>query len=267
MRPAFYDNPEYKRKQSESTKKFWQAGLFNFKSKPLLIKTCNNQNCQLRFQIKPSNPKRYCGRSCSITVNNQTKEPLQKDELEKLYLSGLSMRDIANQKHISVHKISYWMGKYKIARRSLSEAIYLKNHPNGDPFKFTLPSTSQGIKLLGLGLGLYWGEGNKANKTMIRLGNTDPELIKTFIRFLMEIFNIKKNDLRFQLQIFTDIPLSIAMDYWISQLDVRREQFYKTVITQSGSLGTYRKKSQYGVLTVYYLNKKLRDLLVGMLSK
>ena len=191
---------------------------------------------------------------------------LQQDSLIKLYSSGLSMADIAKLQKISVHKVVYWMQKFGIKRLSRSEATYIKKHPNVDPFKFHSPFTLETAKLLGLGLGLYWGEGTKANKTSVRLGNTDPRLIKAFIKFLTEIFNIKKNDLRFALQIFTDIDPLTAMNYWIKNLKVKKEQFYKTIITKSGSLGTYRKKSLYGVVTVHYHNKKLRDLLVGTLN-
>jgi len=121
------------------------------------------------------------------------------------------------------------------------------------------------LYLLGLGLGLYWGEGNKLNKTSVRLSNIDPNLINFFIKFLIEIFGVKKKDLKFSLQIFTDIDTQAAMEYWIRKLRIKKEQFYKPIITLSGSLGTYRKKSEYGVIIVYYHNRKLRDLLVGML--
>jgi hypothetical protein len=192
---------------------------------------------------------------------------LTKDRLIQLYSSGLSMMDIAKIHKVSPHKVTYWMEKYAIDRRSRSDATYVKKHPHGDPFKLQLPSTPEDILLFGMGLGLYWGEGTKANKTSVRLGNTDPQLIKTFIIFLIEIFDVKKDDLRFGLQIFTDISSSEAMKYWINALQIKKKQFYKTIITKSGSLGTYRKKSQYGVLTVYYLNKKLKDLLTDLLSE
>lgn len=192
---------------------------------------------------------------------------LDQDKLSTLYSSGLSMMDLAKKFQVSPHKVIYWMNKYRIARRSRSEATYRKKHPNGDPFQFNPPQDIETAKLLGMGLGIYWGEGTKANTTSVRMGNTDPKLVKTFIRFLTVIFNVKREELRFGLHIFTDISPSVAMKYWINQLGVDKKQFYKTIITKSGSLGTYRKKSQYGVLTVYYLNKKLRDLLVEMISK
>lgn len=175
------------------------------------------------------------------------------------------MQDIACRLYCSIHKIQYWMDKYRIKRRPISDAIYLKHNPDGDPFKFVPPRTKADMFLFGLGLGLYWGEGTKANKYAVRLGNTDPALLRRFIDYMMRFFSVRKRDFRFGLQIFTDIHTNEALDYWTKKLSVSAKQFGKVVVTQSGSLGTYRKKSQYGVVTVLYHNKKLRDILVGLL--
>jgi hypothetical protein len=99
----------------------------------------------------------------------------------------------------------------------------------------------------------------------VRLGNTDPALIEAFIEFLVGTFNLERADFKFGLQLFTDINPEVALDFWIEKLNIDRSQIGKPVITKSGSIGTYRKKSQYGVLTVMYHNKKLRDLLVSLL--
>ncbi len=37
--------------------------------------------------------------------------------------------------------------------------------------------------------------------------------------------------------------------------------------TRSGKIGTYRQKSAHGVVTVYFHNKKLRDILLAEIEK
>jgi len=190
---------------------------------------------------------------------------IEKNYLLKHYVEGgSSMSDIASQLGCSVNKVVYWMDTHGIERRSISEAAYQKHNPHGDPFKLKPVLTLDDAQLLGMGIGLYWGEGTKSNRHSIRLGNTDPALLNTFIKFLTELFGVKKADMRFGLQIFSDIDPQEALEYWTSELKVKPSQFYKIIVTISGSLGTYRKKSLYGVLTVHYHNKKLRDLVVGM---
>lgn len=157
------------------------------------------------------------------------------------------------------------MDKYRVTRRSIAEAVYTKNNPNGDPFKYQPPKTKDELLIYGIGLGLYWGEGTKANRHSVRIGNSDPKLILSFIIFLEKIFCIRKSDLRFSLQLFSDINPSKALRYWISAIKVNRSQFTQSTISLSHKKGTYRKKSTYGVLTLYYHNKKLRDLLISHL--
>ncbi len=143
--------------------------------------------------------------------------------------------------------------------------MYLRNNPDGDPFKVRRPKNIKEAILFGLGFGLYWGEGTKANLDSVRLGNTDPALIGRFIDFLVTFFSVHLSDFRFSLQLFTDITKEEALRFWLKRLRVSKRQFYAVTVTPSGSIGTYRKKSKYGVLTVYYHNKKLRNIIVDML--
>jgi len=178
------------------------------------------------------------------------------------------MQEIATSLNYSLHKVAYWMDKYDIKSRSRSNALYIKNNPSGDPFRIKEIENREDAKLLGLGLGLYWGEGNKKNQGSIRLGNTNPFLIDSFIKFLVEILGANKLKLRFGLQIFSDIQQDKALDFWLENLkkfNINRSQFFKIIVTPSRGIGSYREKSQYGVLTVYYCNSKLKKLLDSML--
>jgi hypothetical protein len=191
---------------------------------------------------------------------------LTKEKIERFYIKDKkSVADIAKIFKCSETGINYWFEKYNIPKRTISEAIYVKCNPEGDPFKVFLPKNVEDAKLFGLGIGLYWGEGNKANKNTVKLGNSDPALMRVFIEFLIKFFNVDKEDLRFHLHVFTDIDLDEAYKYWIEKLKIKKIQFYKPTVTITGKLGTYRNKSKYGVLSVYYANTKLRNILVNLL--
>jgi len=157
------------------------------------------------------------------------------------------------------------MNYYNFSRRSISEAVYVRKNPRGDPFVFHKPKSRSEAVLFGMGLGLYWGEGTKADESSIRLGNTDPELLNTFIKFLGIFFKIPRKNLKFGLQIFSDIEEKKALDFWIKKLKIGKEQFNKVVVSRQGSVGTYRKKSEFGVVTIYFSNKKARRVLGDLL--
>ena len=68
------------------------------------------------------------------------------------------------------------------------------------------------------------------------------------------------------LQIFTDIDEKDALNYWIYTLSINKKQIMPTVTkTISGKIGTYKMKNQYGVITLYVFNVKLRNWLVDQL--
>ena len=189
---------------------------------------------------------------------------IKKEILEDLYLNkNFSMKEISTKLGFSTNKISYWMKFHGIKRRSISEGVYVKNNPKGDPFLFSKPKIENSSFLFGLGLGLYWGEGTKANKYSVRLGNTDPKLILWFIKFLKEFFSIDKEDLRFGLQVFSNMPEDKVLDFWVKELKVSKEQFMKVVVTDKRGVGTYTRKIEHGVLTVYFHNIKMRNLLIN----
>ncbi len=185
---------------------------------------------------------------------------------ELYYKESLSVADIACRFSCSENKINYWFYKYKIPKRSISEAIYLKNNLQGDPFSLKNVTSIDDSFLSGLGYGLYWGEGNKRNKSAIRLGNTDPSLILKFIDFLKEIWQIKPEKLKFSLQIFSDMDPDEAFNFWIKLLKVSPSQFQKVIVTPSINKGTYKHKIKHGVLTVHYNNKKLRDRICKIIE-
>lgn len=179
----------------------------------------------------------------------------------------LSVRQIANELNCSQNTVTYWLNKYGIQKRTISEAVYALSNPEGDPFSFKTPSSSKEWFLYGLGLGLFWGEGNKVNKHSVRLGNSDPALIKSFIDFLEKIYRIDKNRLRFGLQVFSDMPAQGTLSFWSNFLQIPEDRFYKTIVTPSVKRGTYRKKSAHGVLILYFSNSKLRDIILTAIEE
>ena len=81
------------------------------------------------------------------------------------------------------------------------------------------------------------------------------------------MYGINDSKLGFALQIFSDMDQKKEEKFWREFLNINAKQFYKTINTRSGSIGTYRAKSEHGVLTIYFGNKKLRDILIGEIEK
>ncbi len=196
------------------------------------------------------------------------KNKISKEILSDLYINKkFSSFKISKEIGCSQNKVNYWLKKYNIKKRTISDAIYQLKNPLGDPFSVKKPYTlKQGI-LFGLGLGIYWGEGLKRGNGGLRLTNTDINMVIKFISFLEEFFNIKKDKLRFSIQIFDDIVPKEAFNYWKNGLGVKREQFYKTIVSKVRGSGTYKNKSKYGVIIVYFNNIKIKKVILEMIEK
>ena len=191
---------------------------------------------------------------------------LTKGKLKSLYNSGLSIKDISDRENLSYSFVRYWIGKYKIPRRSWSDATYAKRNPDGDPFKVKARLNKKETELKNLGIGIYWGEGDKSpNNTSVRLGNTDPFLIKKFREFLRKVYQVKETKFSYGLILFNDVKEAKATNFWKEYLGIKRKQLGKITIIPPQGKGTYKNKNLNGVLTVYYCNSKLRKWIDNQL--
>lgn len=191
-------------------------------------------------------------------------------QIKKLYSSGKSISETAKILNLSQSKTVYWMKKIGINRRNHSDAAYIKQNPLGDPFivKKVDQMNKNEIFLYGIGLGLYWGEGNKALKCgSLRITNSDPGLIRTFMRFVDGIYKLDKKRFSFSIVSFNDVNPETARNYWAKELKISPNRFGKITVVPTQGMGTYKKKSQYGICTVQGNNIKLRKLVIEEIEK
>lgn len=191
---------------------------------------------------------------------------LDKKVVASLYSSGKSMSEIANELNCSTNKVVYWMNKYNIKRRNRSLASYIKLNPNGDPFNLKTQLTPEEKYLFGLGIGIYWGEGNKVSPHSLRVSNTDPNIIQVFIKFLMQICRVKPDKLSFSIVCFNDSNPETARNYWAKKLQISPKKFGKITEIPKQGKGTYKRKSRFGVCTVHVGNIKLKKWIMEQID-
>ncbi len=193
---------------------------------------------------------------------------ISKEKLIDLYkYKRLSVAAIAQSLRCSESKINYWLSKHGIEKRTISDALYLHNNPNGDPFSLKSVLTKEEYFLFGLGIGLYWGEGTKRNKNSIRLGNSDPYLINAFLVYLEKIYDVHRKDCSYSLQVFKGMNVNKELSFWQDFLTIPPGKFYKTMVKEKRGKGTYKSLVEHGVLTVHFNNTKLRNTVVTSLDR
>lgn len=193
---------------------------------------------------------------------------IPRTELQQLYLvEKRSMYDIAKNLNCSIHKVEYWLEKYKIARRNRSDANYAKYNPDGDPFQIKENLSLEEERLFFLAIGLYWGEGGKTVNYSTRLCNSDPHLIIIFYKFLTTICQIKPSKIHFHLQTFKDNNITTARKFWAKKINISPELITTCKPIPSQGKGAYKKISSYGVMTVGVYNTHFRTWMMEQLKK
>ena len=114
------------------------------------------------------------------------------------------------------------------------------------------------------GLMLYLGEGSKTSPHKIALANTDPRIIKFFVRWLNDFMRIPKNKLKCQLHLYSTMDIEKESNFWKNELALESTQFYKPYISKikRGSF-TYGESFRHGTCTVYYGSVEKKEELMA----
>jgi len=94
------------------------------------------------------------------------------------------------------------------------------------------------------GMFLYWGEGTKAQNSLVALTNTNPAMLVSFINWL-KLFGVENKDLKIKLHLYTDMNIKGSLDFWSKELKIPLSQFYKPYIKKT-NLKSITYKNGFG---------------------
>lgn len=170
------------------------------------------------------------------------------------------MAQVAGKLRVMPSTVEYWLKKYSIPRRSCSESAYIKQNPNGDPFKIKRRLNPQDKELLVIGLMLYWTEGSKTNKSLLQLANLDYRMLQLFLKFLRKICKIDEARLRLYVRLYKTFDREIAKIYWSRCLNIPEKQV--SIYPHTDKRSKVNKQwSKYGIATLQFSNTKLKKWL------
>ncbi len=87
-------------------------------------------------------------------------------------------------------------------------------------------------ELLIAGFFLYWAEGGKTKNYTTTLSNTDPVMIRAFIKWLALIGGSKEK-VYVRLHLYSDMTEKKEIEYWSREIDLPQKQFRKSYIKTS----------------------------------
>ncbi len=109
------------------------------------------------------------------------------------------------------------------------------------------------------GLMLYLAEGTKTNPYLVTLTNTNLKLIRFFITWLTEFFNVPRSRLRIFLQLYPTMDIDKEINFWLNELRLPKEQLYKPFIRKlTPSSFSYPESSRHGICAIMLSDTKVK---------
>ena len=196
----------------------------------------------------------------------------QKIEARCLRKSGLSIKDIAKRLEVSKSSVSIWCADIeltpiqieqlhqKMVRGSyagrLAGAHFQRKKKQEQIEKATLQAVHdigllQDRNLFLLGLGLYWGEGDK--KSTVRFFNSDPRAVRIMMRWFREILHVSESNFMMYLNLNEahEQRTKEIIQYWSQVTGVPMIQFRKPSLVMVVQKKKYENELEYrGTLCV-----------------
>lgn len=190
---------------------------------------------------------------------------LDPKEIERIYWDkNYNINQIADKFDISFWKLYNFMNKYNISRRNRSEAGFLLNSSKPQ-FKIKENLTIAEEKLRIAGIMLYWAEGTSGGNA-VDFVNSNPEMIKIFLKFLRQICGISEERLRLYLYAYSYQSIKKLKTYWNRVTGIPLSQFTKPYV-RVGNQNLSGRKLPYGLIHIRYNDKRLLFLVTSWITE
>jgi DNA-binding transcriptional ArsR family regulator len=216
-------------------------------------------------------------------MNSQLREKAIKLRLEK----ELSYGEIKKRLGVSKSTLSYWLKEFPLNEEKLIELRrkgWKKGEVSRERFRATMMEKKKEKEkeayalyrerftnvskddFFIAGLTLYLGEGGKLNNTQVSLANTDPKVIRFFIKWMCLFFETKKEEIRVQLHLYENMDIKKEKTFWRKELSLQEKQIYKPSIRKLKKKSfSYKSSYRHGTCSVYILStEKKRKVMMAI---
>lgn len=120
------------------------------------------------------------------------------------------------------------------------------------------------------GCALFWAEGSRDRNT-VKLTNSDPELVATFLRFLRTHFGVQSEEVSIRCNLFADDAAEQKRieEFWLARLGLEQASL------RSSSVNVYSKYSKrkrtkklpYGTCALMVHSTRIAQILYGSIQE
>jgi transcriptional regulator with XRE-family HTH domain len=117
---------------------------------------------------------------------------------------------------------------------------------------------------------LYWAEGDKGRQA-VRMANSDPELLRLFLRFLRRCYGAETDRISVTCNLFADhIDRQHEIeDFWLRTLELPRSCLRKSVVNVYSKYSQKKRKNRlpYGTCKVVYGDTRVVQSIYGAIQE
>jgi hypothetical protein len=212
----------------------------------------------------------------SKAVTGSNMKSKEKLTARKLRAEGYSINEISRKVGAAKSSVSGWVKNIKLTnqqKKQLSEkgirkaiieqrrATRLKNESAKrqliiDAAKKQINKLSK-KELWLIGSILYWAEGGKTKRGLVRFSNSDAEMIKFMMAFFRSICKVPEGKFRGYIHIHPHLDHQKAERYWSTVTGIPQKRFYKTYRKTNKSSKHERDSLPFGTFDIYICNTEL----------
>lgn len=211
----------------------------------------------------------------------------EKSEARKMRKEeGKSVKEIARILGVSSGSVSYWVRDICLTNdqiQSLGESrckARISLIKNGLDNRLKLQDEGKAMAkrfrsepLFSIGCSVFWAEGSKSRNS-VEFTNSDPDMMKLFLKFLNEYFCVKMSDVSIRCRYYTDLSnVGEPEKYWLDYLGLPDECVRKSCVNYYPKSNSVDRKKyshgklRYGVCRLVLHNIEITQKLYGAIQE
>lgn len=209
----------------------------------------------------------------------------EKNKAILLRKEGFSLNEISKKLNVSKSSVSKWVNNVNINKNKLQR---LKNNSYSNELiekrrQTRLSSERQKRQSIILdakntiqnmdtyqlkifGTSMYWAEGSKTNRSLVRISNSDPDIIKIMMKYFRNTCKVKESKFRLYIHTHSKHNILEAEKFWSEVTKIPKKQFFKTHVAKSSASKNIRKTLPYGTCEIYVCDTELFLKITGWIE-
>lgn len=195
---------------------------------------------------------------------------------------GMPVKQIAAKLGVSVSSVSLWTRDIELTveqrKRNLDSAQEIRARKWSEAHRERRRRYQEqgreraraGELLHRGGCMLYWAEGSKERNSVV-LANSDPNMVRYFVEFLRECFQLDDRDFALRLNVYLGNGHSLREieAHWLELLDLPRSTLRTHTVNHFPTSSSGRKKNKlpYGVCTVVVNKTSIAQHIFGAIQE